>query len=78
MKFCTAINCMDGRVQLPVINYLKKRFNAENVDVITAAGPDLILAEGTKPKAVEMILNHVSISIKKHNSKGIAVAGHYD
>ncbi|MHA1252503.1 MAG: carbonic anhydrase, partial [Candidatus Helarchaeota archaeon] len=27
MKFCTVINCMDGRVQIPVINYLRKRFN---------------------------------------------------
>ncbi|MHC5172739.1 MAG: carbonic anhydrase, partial [Planctomycetota bacterium] len=24
MSFCTAINCMDGRVQLPTITFLKK------------------------------------------------------
>ena len=32
MKFCTAVTCMDGRIQLPVIAYLQKRFNAEYVD----------------------------------------------
>ncbi|MHC5086790.1 MAG: carbonic anhydrase, partial [Planctomycetota bacterium] len=26
MSFCTAINCMDGRVQLPVIPFLQNRF----------------------------------------------------
>ena len=45
MKFYTVINCMDGRVQLPVIKYLQKRFNVEYVDSITEAGPNLVLSE---------------------------------
>jgi len=40
MIFCTAVNCMDGRVQLPVINYLKERFSANYVDMITEPGPN--------------------------------------
>ena len=44
MRFCTAINCMDGRVQPPVIRHLQGRFNAE-VGSITGPGPDLLLAK---------------------------------
>jgi len=43
MSFYTAINCMDGRVQLPVITYLQKRFGVEHVDSITAAGPNRLV-----------------------------------
>ena len=38
IRFCTVINYIDGRVQLPVIRYLQKRFDAEYVDSITEAG----------------------------------------
>jgi len=34
MSYCTVINCMDGRVQLPVIKYLKERFDVDYVDSI--------------------------------------------
>ena len=46
MKFCTAVNCMDGRVQLPVISYMMDRFGADCVDVISEPGPNRIIAEG--------------------------------
>ena len=36
--FATAINCMDGRVQLPVIKFLQERFKAEYVDIISEPG----------------------------------------
>jgi hypothetical protein len=78
MEFCTAINCMDGRVQLSVISFLKKRFNAKYVDVVTEPGPNLILAKRTDQKLVESIFNRVDLSVHKHHSKGIAVVGHYD
>ena len=78
MKFCTAINCIDGRVQLPVIQYLQKRFDAEYVDSITEPGPNKILAEGTDAALVQNILHQLRISVEKHSSVGLAVAGHYD
>lgn len=78
MRFCTAINCMDGRVQLPVIIYLQKRFGAEYVDSITQAGPNLILAERKSPALVESILERLEISIENHNSVGVAIVGHHD
>ena len=78
MRFCTVINCMDGRVQLPVIQYLQKRFEVEYVDSITEAGPNLILAKQNNDVLVQSILAKLYISINKHNSIGIAIVGHQD
>ena len=77
-NFCTAINCMDGRVQLPVNEYLRARFDANYVDTITDKGPNLILTLGEEQNKIDAILDKVALSINKHNSKGIAVIGHYD
>ncbi|MFC1671419.1 carbonic anhydrase [Spirochaetota bacterium] len=78
MSFCTAVNCIDGRVQECVIEYLKQRFDVTYVDMITESGPNLILAEKADPGLVESIFNRLKISIEKHASVGVAVAGHYD
>jgi copper homeostasis protein CutC len=69
---------MDGRIQLPVIKYLQKRFNAEYVDSITEAGVSRILAEGKNTASIQSILKKLKISIEKHNSVGIAVVAHHD
>ena len=78
MSFCTAINCMDGRVQLPVIQYLQKRFQAKYVDSITEPGPIHILAEQSDPQEIRAILERINISIEKHGSNQIALVGHHD
>jgi hypothetical protein len=78
MNFCTAINCMDGRVQLPVNRYLRQRFGVEYVDTITEAGPNLILGQRQDPALVQGILKRVTISIERHGSIGISVLGHAD
>jgi len=69
---------MDGRVQLPVIEYLQKRFNAEHVDMITEPGPNLILAAREKTKLVESILARLKISVEKHHSTAVAIVAHHD
>ncbi len=78
MRFCTVINCVDGRVQSPVIRYLQKRFNVDYVDSITESGPNLILSEYKNMVSIEAIFNKLKISIEKHNSAGIGIVGHYD
>jgi len=78
MKFCTAINCMDGRVQLPVITFLQARFRAEHVDIVSEPGPNHLLANLPEHELVDSILNRVNISVDKHHSRGIAVIGHHD
>lgn len=78
MSFCTAVNCMDGRVQLPVITYLQDRFKVEHVDSVTEAGPNLILAKRTHEDEVQSILRRISISVERHSSVAIALAGHHE
>ncbi len=78
MEFYTAVNCMDGRVQLPVITYLQNRFGVTYVDMITEPGPNRLLADQTDPALTGSILNRIKISVEKHASGGIAVVGHYD
>lgn len=77
-SFCTAINCMDGRVQTPVNTFLRRRFGVEYVDEITEPGPNCILARGEDPVCTESILRRVRISVERHGSTGIAVVGHHD
>lgn len=74
-KFATAINCMDGRTQLPVNSWMKKEYGVDYVDTITEPGPNKILAENSE---VESIRKRVLISVNKHGSKHIAIVGHYD
>ncbi len=78
MSFCTVINCMDGRVQVPVIRYLQDRFKADYVDSITEPGPNRVLAEDQNSAQVESILDRLQISVEKHQSVGIAIVGHHD
>ena len=75
--FATAINCMDGRVILPITEWMKKQFNVEYVDMITEAGPDKTLSQGT-PSQIQSIKDRVTVSVAKHNSNTIAIVGHHD
>ncbi|MBN1557106.1 MAG: hypothetical protein JW951_03050 [Lentisphaerae bacterium] len=78
MSFCTAINCMDGRAQLPVIRFLQKRFDAEYVDIVSEPGPNRILAGGEDQESIASIERRVRISVQQHGSNGVAVIGHDD
>ena len=78
MSFCTAINCMDGRAQIPVIEFLQQRFGVDYVDSITEPGPNKILAEQTDSHLLDSIFQRLQISLQKHDSVGLAVVGHAD
>ena len=75
--FGTAINCMDGRVQLPIINWMTKEFKLDYVDMITEPGPDKILAEGSVEQQ-KIIKSKVDISVNRHGSKIVVIMGHDD
>jgi hypothetical protein len=74
--FVTTVNCMDGRVQLPVIEYLMKVYGVDYVDSVTEPGPVKYLSENTDKAVVEQVKLRISISVGKHGSKVIAVCGH--
>jgi hypothetical protein len=46
MKFAMAIHCIDGRVQIPVIEWLRRQYGMEYIDMITEPGPERLLTEG--------------------------------
>ncbi len=78
MSYYTVVNCMDGRVQRPALDYLTERFGADYIDSITESGANGVLARREDPALVDSILRKVTLSIKKHQTIGIAVAGHHD
>lgn len=78
MSFCTVINCIDGRVQIPVIAYLQNRFGVEYVDVVTEAGPVGVLSQRSESLDAKSIYRRVEVSILAHFSQGIAVVAHHD
>ncbi len=78
MSFCTAINCMDGRTQLPVNEFMRRRFGSTYVDTITEPGPISILAGGEDPGLLESVFHRIAISVDKHGSRAVCVVGHHD
>ena len=76
-RFVTAVNCMDGRVQEPVNNWLKEQFNADFVDVITEPGPDRILS-GRESAGSASIKERVLVSVNCHGSSVVAMVAHHD
>jgi hypothetical protein len=75
--FGTAINCIDGRVQLPVSAWLRQMFSLDYVDMITEPGADGLLA--LRPAAAERLVRpKVVLSLERHASPVVVVAAHYD
>lgn len=73
--FATAINCMDGRIQLPIFHWLKENYHVNYVDTITEPGVDKLFFNSLK---VHELKFKVLISINKHGSKTVLVSGHHD
>ena len=77
-RFATAISCMDGRIQIPVIDYVLRKCKVDYVDMITEPGPIRVLAENLDKSTIESIKRRVAISTGKHNSVHIVIVGHDD
>lgn len=77
MKFAAAVNCMDGRAQLPVINFITQNYGVDYVDKITKAGPSKYLSSKHK-SMTDLIIKKVNVSIDKHGSEKVFIAGHHD
>ena len=76
VKFVTCLNCMDGRLQLPLINYLRKTYKVDYVDMITEAGMDGFIVKN--PELPESLLQKIDISMDKHGSRQLFIVGHSD
>lgn len=77
LSFCLAINCFDGRVQEPLINYMKNKYSCAYVTMITEPGPvQFIVDVNANPAVTENIHHRINVSLKVHNPKVLAVVAH--
>ena len=72
-SFATSLSCMDGRVQIPMNDWIKAKYAVDFVDTITAPGIDKVMFDGN----VESLKKSVMISVTNHKSNHIVVSGHF-
>ena len=72
-SFATSLSCIDGRVQLPMISWIKDRYSVDFVDTITAPGIDKVIFDDD----VESIKKSLMISISNHKSSHVVISGHF-
>ncbi len=73
--FATTINCIDGRAQGPVSQWIRDNFHVDYVDTVTAPGVDDIIAERSDAE-IQSIVNAAAVSINAHHSGLVVLAGH--
>ena len=71
----TCLNCMDGRVQLPVLTWIKSNYPVDFGDVITEAGIDGVLA---RQDDIGEIFRSIAISVNINKSTRLFIVGHFD
>lgn len=75
-QFGTVLECMDGRPQRKIADYLTTSFGVRYVDTITTAGTVKHLAQETNQTAT--LLENLAVSVDKHGSRQVAVVAHHD
>lgn len=76
--FVTIIGCMDGRVQQPLSEFARKKFDARYADTITEAGEVGILANILTDELRYDLRGKIDVSVQRHKSKGIVISGHQE
>jgi hypothetical protein len=74
--FATAINCIDGRVQRPVSDWMRIQYSVDFVDTITHPGPEKTLTQGSQA-TIDIMRANVDVSVSSHESQLIAIAAHH-
>lgn len=78
MTFGTVVNCTDGRVQYPVMNYLKKNYDFDFFDSANEAGPLRTLTKNSEKCRLITLKEQILTSVEEHDSRLIALVGHHD
>lgn len=76
VTFGTAINCIDGRAQRPIADWVMANGQVTYVDMVTEPGVDGVLAQGASER-VGRLRQVVEVSVNAHQSAIVAIAGHY-
>jgi len=75
-EFVICLNCIDGRVQLPVINWITTYYDVKYVDMITFPGMDGIWA--SKNNVLNDLQEKIEFSKDGHDSDHVFIVGHHD
>ena len=78
LRFALAITCLDGRVQRPVVDYMRRTYGVDYVDLITEPGPEWALTDPTRAGVQAAIHRNARFSVAGHDAELIAVAAHDD
>lgn len=65
-------------MQLPVVEFLKRRLRVSFVDVVTEPGAVRVLADRRDRFALKSITRRLELSLEVHAPRTIAVAAHHD
>jgi hypothetical protein len=76
--FAAAINCIDGRTHVPVIEHLRRACAVDYVDMITEPGVCKVLAENKDEAVLASLKRKLEISVLRHGSTLAAIAAHHD
>lgn len=74
-RSAVVINCVDGRVQRPVLRWMRERLGTGLVHSVTEPGPDRSLARGDGAARVEPIVRMLA---EQGPVEAVAVAAHHD
>ncbi|MCA1645266.1 MAG: hypothetical protein LC797_07280 [Chloroflexi bacterium] len=76
-NFGTAVTCIDGRVHLPLINWMRDMLSVDYVDLVTHPGADGFLAQEPE-RAGNALRASIDVSIQRHASPVLALVGHHE
>ncbi len=78
LRFALAITCLDGRVQRPVVEYLRTRYGFDYVDLITEPGPEAALTAPDRGALREAVRKNLRFALGAHKGELVAVSAHDD
>jgi len=76
-KFGVCLNCVDGRFQVPVIEWINENYNLDYVDMITELDTVEIF-EKNVDKSVDHIIEEIKHSLNNNKSEIIFIVGYGD
>lgn len=76
LRFALAITCIDGRVQRPVVDYLRRKYGVDYVDLITEPGPERALTDPSRVRIQAAIERNARFSVQGHDAELVAVTAH--
>jgi hypothetical protein len=77
MTFASAVACIDGRIQRPVAEWVRRNYQVDHVDMVTEPGADAALWRGDETVTASVV-RRLKVSRDAHATRVVAVSGHAD